>query len=206
MAEFRPAIDYVLFNECDDTRTSGQRIADVGGGFTDDPRDRGGATVYGISRVIRQRDGVTPEELGVPDFHPASLHLVTREAAERCYRRIYWDKHPFADFASQDVATKVLDMGVNLNPPSSAYRLLQLVANGLGAELLVDGKLGPKTVVGVSRLDPQLVLKGLVGALVIHYEALIAQAHRRAVEKNDPRLEQDCWREIWLNRARRLPR
>ena len=30
----------------DDVVAAGQRIADVGGGFTDDPRDRGGATVY----------------------------------------------------------------------------------------------------------------------------------------------------------------
>ena len=206
MAEFRPAIDYVLWNECNDTRTAGKRIADVGGGFSDDPRDKGGATVYGLSRVIRQREAILPEELGIPDFHPTSLRQVTREAAERCYKRIYWDRHEFYDFTSQDVATKVLDAAVNLNPPAAAYRLLQMVANGLGASLVVDGKLGPITIRAVNALDAQLVLKGLVEALVCHYEAIIAQAHRAAVAAANPALEQDCWREIWLNRAHRLPR
>ena len=205
-SEFRPAMDYVLWNECDDMTACGKRVADIGGGFVNDKRDRGGATVYGLSKVIRDREGVTPAEIGIPNFSDASLRLTTREAAESVYRRIYWDAYRYEQLACQDVATKIMDAAVNINfspPRVVAHRLAQQAANALGCSLSPDGILGPHSIDGINSLDPQRFLAAFVAQLVAFYEAIIAAAHERAVAENDP--EQECWRGIWMARAHRVP-
>ena len=135
MSEFPPAIQYVLENECDDMATSGQRIADVG--FTDDPFDMGGSTVYGLSRAIRYRESLMPMDLGIASFSNADLKTVTRANAEAVFRQIYWVKFGYDRIINQDVATKVMDSAVNLNWPKGTYRIpahliAQIACNGLG--------------------------------------------------------------------------
>ena len=213
-SEFRPAIEYVLTNECDDVARCGKRIADVGGGFGDDPRDRGGATVYGISAAIRWREDVTPAELGIADLTNASLRSVKREDAEAVWRSRYWERYPYRELATQDVATKVFDAAANLNWPKPPFgqlprvpghRLAQQAANALGTSIAADGILGPNSVDAINSLDAQVFLKAFVGQLVAYYDAIIAKAHADAVAQNNPALEQECWRPIWMARAYKLP-
>lgn len=206
MSEFRSAINFVLWNECDDTAACGKRIADVGGGFVNDPRDRGGATVYGISEVIRTREHISPGDLGIPDFSDASLRMVKREDAEAVYRKIYWEAYGYEQLC-QDVATKIMDAAVNLNfrPPFvTAHWLAQGAANALGCGLSPDGILGQQSIAAINGVDHQLFLQAFVVKLVGHYEAIIAEAHRQALLQNNPALEQECWRSTWMARAHRL--
>src|SRR5664280_2938609 len=84
MAQFLAAIQYVLLNE---------------GGFSDDPNDPGGATNFGI--LQRELPGV-------------DIRTITREQAISFYLPNYWNKALYANIASQQVATKLFDMHVNL--------------------------------------------------------------------------------------------
>ena len=84
MAEFLPAVQYVLLNE---------------GGFTNNPSDPGGATNFGIEQ--REMPGV-------------DIRSITRDQAISFYLSNYWNKVLYANLASQQVATKLFDMHVNL--------------------------------------------------------------------------------------------
>jgi lysozyme family protein len=192
--EFAPTVLYVLRNEVPPP------IPDVGGGFTDDPNDLGGATVYGISKVIRNRENATPAELGIEDFSNAQLKLVTRVAAECFWKTRYWDRYPYAKL-SQRCATKVMDAAVNLNwkkgsrnVTAHAVAQLALVSLCLMQTSDVDGVLGPKTVNAINAAGDHFFLPAMVDALVSHYEAIITANPSQAV-----------WRKIWMIRARKLP-
>ena len=190
-------MQFVLENECDDMATSGKRIADVGGGFTDDPFDMGGSTVYGLSRAIRYRESLMPVDLKIASFSNADLKTTTRSNAEKVYHKIYWVKFGYDRIVNQGVSTKIMDSAVNLNWPKGTYRipahlLAQIACNSLGAALTLDGSLGPKTVDALNGEDPQRFLAAMVGGLVRWYEGII---------HDNP--SQDHWRGIWMHRARR---
>jgi len=84
MAEYTPAIQYVLVNE---------------GGYTNNPNDPGGATNFGI--LQREMPGV-------------DIRTITQQQAIDWYLPNYWNKAPYAQITSQPVATKLFDMHVNL--------------------------------------------------------------------------------------------
>ena len=207
MSEFAPAMEFVLWNECE------HPIKDVGGGYIDDPRDHGGRTVYGLSlKAIIPREDITPAELGILDFSSDQMRQVTREAAEKCYRRIYWDRYHYEDIEDQECASKVFDASVNLNWRKGSscvpgHLMAQRACNNLGALLVLDGILGPHTIAAINGEDPQLFLRAMVDALSDNYRDIAKRAHELAVAKNDPSLEQAHWLPNWLYRASvtRLP-
>ena len=185
MSEFGPAMLAVMRHECT------WPIADVGGGFVDDPNDSGGPTVYGLSKVIRLREGLTPEDFEIQDFTNDSLKTVRREVAERIFKRIYWDRYRYGLVENQDVATKIFDAAVNLNPPAAAHRIAQRACTILGAQLLEDGVFGARTIVAINGEDSQCFLRGMVDGMILFYEECI---------RRNPRNE--AHRSNWMHRAR----
>ena len=123
MTPFERALSIVLGHEGGDT-------------ITDDPRDAGGLTKWGISQVN----------------HPTvDVRNLTREGAAAIYRADYWDPCQ-CDELPAPVALCVFDSAVNQGIWAAA-RMLQAA---VGAE--TDGKIGPKTLAAVARYP--------VGALV----------------------------------------
>jgi len=88
MAEFSRAINTILKNE---------------GGYVNNPNDPGGETNYGISKR---------------SFPDVDIRNLTQEKAIAIYRASYWGKYPLLDqLDSQEVATKVFDLMVNMGGP-----------------------------------------------------------------------------------------
>lgn len=108
------------------------------GGFVDHPDDPGGETKYGISK--RQ----------YPDVDIAALTL---EAATAIYRRDYWTPLGLNHVDSQAVATKCLDLAVNLGVRQAAL-LLQRALTAAGESVIVDGVVGPNTLRAVNHIAP----------------------------------------------------
>lgn len=102
MADFPPALEYVLQNE-------GTEYVDIVG-------DRGGPTRYGITlatlTAYRQRP-VTPEE--VRDLDLETVHTI--------YRRRYWNVIHGSRIIDQGLATMTFDCAV-LMGPMAAIRIL----------------------------------------------------------------------------------
>lgn len=101
-ATYKTAIEFTLKWEVGIDRKTGKLRTD--GGYTNDPRDPGGETKWGISKR----------------YHPnEDIKNLTLERALEIYRKEYWDvykaKTPSLDLDScnADLAVSVFDCGVN---------------------------------------------------------------------------------------------
>ena len=99
------------------------------GGYVNDPDDPGGETNFGIAKRSH------------PDVDIANL---TKEGAKEIYYQDYWMKNRFPQLPD-DLKHIYFDMCVNQGR-GRAVKILQRAANAKGADLKVDGGLGPKTI------------------------------------------------------------
>ena len=129
------------------------------GGYVHDPRDPGGETKYGISKR------------SYPHLDIANL---TREDAIAIYYRDWWQRYGYGHLQDEAVATKLLDMAVNMGP-ATAHRLLQEVLVFLGYGIAVDGIIGPQTVGATNKADPKRLLQLLRWRAAEHYYRIAAQ-------------------------------
>ncbi len=159
---FRRAVEVVLAHE---------------GGLSEDPKDPGGLTHWGIS--LRS----------YPHLGTDGIRNLTRDQAIEIYRRDWWDRLRLGEIADPDLAAKVLDLAVNVGA-GTGIMLLQRALTAAGQPVEVDGVMGPQTLAAANSADPRAVLAALRSEAAGHYRLLIA---RNASLK---RFEQG-----WLKRA-----
>jgi lysozyme family protein len=145
--------------------------------LSDNKIDPGGKTYSGISRVY------WPDWEGwayVDEFKNPPFEMV-----EKFYRVNFWNRIQGDTLAeiSLEVACEVFDTAVNCGV-TAAVRFLQIAYNtsrgGYGEDLLVDGKLGPKTIIAIGRymssrpggreLNEEIMLNCLNGEQYIFYK------------------------------------
>jgi len=180
MAKFELSLEYVLKNEGVKYDKSGSVINT---GWVNNPNDKGGATNWGITLRTAQRHGFR-------DI--ADLKAMTKAQAAEIYRKDFW---LYDDIADQRLATIFFDMGVNMGV-TAATRLWQCVLYMQGADLALDGKLGPKTIAAINdyRLGINDLLMGIAHAW--------AGRSSHIVECNPSQVE---FLRGWCNRAKKVP-
>lgn len=127
------------------------------GGWSDNPLDKGGATMKGITfATFRQYNpGATVDDLrNISDGQVADI-----------YRRGYWNAVKGDDLPA-GVDLSVFDMGVNAGPGRS-IRLLQ---GAVG--VTEDGAIGPITLAAIAAADPQNLIGTLAASQQAYYERL----------------------------------
>lgn len=137
------------------------------GGYVDDPEDPGGETNMGITmRTFRQCSHAL---LGI---EPTSENLkgLTGAQAGIVYRSHFWNPMQGNAFALQELANLVCDFYVNAG--THATSLLQMVLNGMGAHVVVDGILGVASVQALAALDSVSVYKQYRLGRIRYYERL----------------------------------
>ena len=110
------------------------------GGYVNDPDDPGGETNFGIAKRSH------------PDVDIANL---TKDGAKEIYKEHYWDKNK-VESLSEELRHIYFDMCVNQGR-GRAVKILQRAANGKGAELKVDGGMGPMTIAAMDGVELQRV-------------------------------------------------
>lgn len=177
MAKFEDSIGYVLAKE---------------GGYADNPADPGGPTFWGISLRFLQSEGVDIDGDGDTDIE--DIQALTRTRAIVLYAEKFWEPMKLDMLKGQAVATRVLDMSVNMGI-RRGVKIAQRAFNEIKKEdipkLKVDGKLGPKTRRALDSVSPVKMMKALRAAHEAFYVSL--------VEKR-PDLEE--FLPGWINRAR----
>ncbi len=114
------------------------RILAVEKGYVDHPSDRGGPTNYGITVAVARANG-----------YQGSMRDLPIGLARSIYDRRYIVEPKFDKVAdiNADIASELIDTGVNMGP-SRAAEFLQRWLNGFNsggsryADLFVDGRLG----------------------------------------------------------------
>lgn len=118
--------------------------------LTDDPRDRGGRTKWGIS------------QLAYPTLNIATL---TQEQATQLYRRDFWLRG-CCDGLPAPIGFMHFDASVNqgIRP---ANRMLQQAA---GVD--PDGEIGPKSLAAINRMNRQALCLEYATRRILHYAGL----------------------------------
>jgi lysozyme family protein len=143
------------------------------GGWVNDPNDPGGATNFGISlRMALADDEVNVDMDGDGDEDEVDMKLLTWEVAQEIYRKKYWK---YGAVENEKIATKLLDMGVNMGPGRS-HRICQQALNSCGGwNIKVDGAWGPATERAVNSTDPKLLLTMMTERHLDFYRNLVAE-------------------------------
>jgi lysozyme family protein len=143
-------------------------ILDHEGGLTNDPKDPGGITNWGISlRFLTQEDS---------EDHPTAetIKEMTKAEAEDIYREFWWDRYHYVNFNQLIVVEKVFDLAVNMGG-LVAHKLLQLAINRLIKEpIIVDGLLGQHTFAQANSLDGNALREGLRECAEHRYIKIVA--------------------------------
>ena len=99
------------------------------GGYVNDPKDLGGETKYGITKL----------------FYPElNIKELTIEKASEIYKKDYWDRNK-VESLPQNLWHIYFDMCVNMGK-RTAVKVLQRAAVNRGRDIEVDGGLGPMTI------------------------------------------------------------
>jgi lysozyme family protein len=101
------------------------RVLEFEGGYSNDPRDAGGETKYGISKR---------------SYPNLDIRNLTLDGAKLIYYRDFWEPQSYRDFESVELAEKVFDLSVNVGT-SKAHLLLQGVLRAVGNPVKEDGVL-----------------------------------------------------------------
>jgi lysozyme family protein len=169
MTTFDEALAFVLRNE--DPHSSGVVT-----------EDSGGRTRFGIAERFHP-------DLGDSFYtEPADKAL---DVARAIYRSEYWKPIRGDEIRDQQVATKMLDMAVNMGV-RQAIVLCQRALNECAAlQLAEDGVLGSRTMAAINRCDPLVLLIHLREMCAAFYQHLAAV-----------RPEMQEYLRGWLTRAR----
>lgn len=115
--------------------------------ITDDPRDRGGLTKYGISQTA----------------HPGvDIRNLTEAGATAIYKRMYWDAVS-GDKLNPIIAACTFDAAVNMGP-LTARLMLQRVA-----KVKQDGDIGPATLAALAKISPRSFVKAYTRERLYQY-------------------------------------
>lgn len=128
---------------------------DKSGAYTNDPKDAGGETKWGISKKA----------------HPQiNIKALTYSQAVDIYKTQYWND--LYDYILSDmVAFKLFDMGI-LVSPKRAIRMLQTAIKSQGFTIAIDGNFGVITLTAANNLKPELLYNEYINNLEKHFRRI----------------------------------
>lgn len=184
------------------------KVAELEGGFVDDPRDKGGATKYGVSlrflvsegRIDLDGDGFADFDLDMDgDIDVADIRKLTPADARYLFQRCFWNRMDCESFA-KPIGEAMFDQGVN-GGIGAARKLLQIaIVRVTGWPLEIDGRIGPATR---ARMAAVLARPTGMETLIAAYRLAAADRYRE-IARRVP--SQKRFLKGWLARADRLGR
>lgn len=186
MADFNKAFQITLAHE---------------GGYSNDPNDPGGETIFGVARKKNPSweawsllDNFKKDKLNFPKN--ALVDSSIQSHVKALYKKNYWDIHLLDKINSQEIANELFDTGINQGTGKAAsFLLLALDLLNQGAkdyaDVSADGVVNdPDIAVTNAHKRPQNILKTLNGLQFMHYYT---------ITKANPKFEE--YFNGWLNRV-----
>jgi len=155
-----------------------QKALGLEGGFSDHPRDPGGATKYGISlRYLRTQNAINGDLDGDGDIDIDDILAMSETIARNLYYKDWWLVGPYIHLpvSHQEVIIKLFDLSINMGQ-TSANKLLQRALRGVTEKILIeDGIVGNRTINEIYKTAPDMLLCALKMAADGHYRYLTAR-------------------------------
>lgn len=159
--------------------------------FTDYSWDPGAATKFGITlRTAQAAQGIDfdVDRDGHIDAH--DIQIMEEPKAKEFYQ-LWWDRYGYSLIVDQQVATKVMDMSINMGPRGiskdgsvyGAHAMVQRAVNLCGYSLIVDGKLGAMSYKEINACDSRELLLELCCLQSIHYSKWCDEDPKREVAR-----------------------
>lgn len=158
------------------------------GGLSDDKRDPGGITNWGISLRFLRAQNIDID--GDGDSDDDDIRALTEVGSKEIYRKYWWNKYQYNRFMNKDIACKVFDMSVNMGSKSAHIITQQAINSIISPDIKVDGVIGAKTFYAANHINPIILL-----------ELLRLGARKRYMDiiEHNPRME--VYKTGWMNRA-----
>lgn len=155
------------------------------GGVSNHPNDRGGLTNKGITKETF--NSYAEIDLGIM---PAKQNL-TNEQASIIYKKRFWSPLKADEINSFSLSYALYDF--HINAPGQAVKILQKSINSLGGNLIVDNKMGVKTITAINNISPQKLFNEYKKNRITYYIQRVA---------NNP--EQGVFLKGWLNHVNNI--
>ena len=153
-------------------------IFEVEGGYTNDENDRGGATNFGITEEEAREFGYTGD-----------MRNLTKDFAKNIYLKKYYLGNKLDKILNDKVALSIFDWAVNSG--RRGIKKAQIVANKFGANLIIDGIIGNKTLEAINSINPEAFLK--------EYHEMQRTFYKNLAARDDL---QEGFLKGWLNRVK----
>lgn len=177
-------------------------VMGIEGGYGNNPTDRGGETVFGVSRIAN------PSWSGwqLVDAHKRAGHSIKTinsdkelfALAKELYKKLYWDINRCDDINEYNICLELFDVSVNMGPFWAA-KFLQQALNALNKnqslfqDLSVDGRIGPATLAAVKII----VSRNEVSELVLWMNVLQGARYLEIMQGNP---SQETFARGWAKR------
>lgn len=149
--------------------------------------DRGGPTKYGITWGTLGK----AYSQGIVDHN--DIVKLTREEAQAIYRANYWVPSR-ADKMRWGLCLVHYDCAVNCGV-GGAGKQLQRAMRNLGANITIDGAVGPKTLAAIAEYPTEMVVEEYLRVREAFYRGLVSKDHN-----------QGNFLQGWLNRLEKIRR
>lgn len=146
------------------------------GGYSNNPYDTGGKTMYGITEATARAYGYQGE-----------MRNLSLEFAKDVYRRGYWSSIRLDEVSSQLLAENLFDCGVNCGT-KTAIRFLQRALNVLNkratkwSDIEINGEMNDSTI---QCLVAALKSKSMETSLIKLFNVLRGEYYVRIAEKRE---------------------
>ena len=135
--------------------------------YTDDPRDAGGPTKWGMA--LNYNRDIIPDKDGNGIINAADVQQLTEADALDMYEKRYWRPNIKPEYTDA-LAFMLVDM--MLNPgPGATPRLLQKALNACGQKVDVDGDIGGQSLAAVSAVNLLALLRALAEQRLAYYQS-----------------------------------
>lgn len=135
------------------------------GGFVDNPHDSGGPTNMGISLKF-YRTVIDPTATA------EDIKALTPQTVSIIYKTHWWDRFKYERILDQSIATKLLDMSINMGPVPAHIALQRAVLAANGFALIQDGVLGDQSITQINVANPASLLASFKSELAGHYRMI----------------------------------
>src|SRR3990167_6234714 len=149
------------------------------GRYSNDAGDPGGATNYGISlRFLMQtgdlnldgwRDGDINQDGRV---NVQDIREMTEEKAAELYELYFWKPNGYGRIESQNIATKIFDLAVNMGSYPANKITQRAVRAVCGLRLSEDGMLGARSFAGIQLCDAKLLIVAIKCEAAGYYRSI----------------------------------